>query len=71
MQLCTEHQELINFFDNRPLPTGPQHINEYSVFLNLTAAVDNQLKQLQSDVEASQKSAAAMLFEVKFWLSKQ
>lgn len=71
MQLNNEHQDLVNFFANRPLPTGNQHINEYSIFLNLTGAVDVQLKQLQSDVEASRKSAAVMLIEVKNWLLKQ
>lgn len=71
MQLSTEHQELINFFASRPLPTGPQHINEYSVFLNLPGAVSSQIRQLQSDVEASQRSAALMLNQVRKWLMKQ
>ncbi len=71
MQPSTDYQELINFFANRPLPIGPQHINEYSIFLNLTGAVAVQLKQLQSGVEASRKSAALMLYEVKAWLIGQ
>lgn len=69
MQLSTEHQELINFFANRPLPSGPQHVNPYSVFLNLPGAVEVQLNQLRSDVEASRKSAAIILREVKDWIT--
>lgn len=71
MQLSTEHQELVNFFDNRPLPAGPQHINPYSVFLNLPGAVEGQLRQLRSEVEASRKSAAIMLQEVRAWVIAQ
>ncbi|SFB88313.1 DUF6965 family protein [Spirosoma endophyticum] len=71
MQLSTEHQELVNFFTNRSLPTGPQHINEYSVFLNLPGAVSSQIKQLQSDVDTSRRSAALMLNQVRNWLMKQ
>lgn len=68
MQLSTEHQELVNFFANRPLPSGPQHVNSYSVFLNLPGAVEVQLNQLRSEVEASRKSAAAILREVQNWV---
>jgi hypothetical protein len=71
MQLSSEHQELVEFFNGHTLPTGPQHVNEYSVFLNLAGAIESQLKQLQSDVEASRKSAAVMLREVKSWLTEQ
>ncbi|GAB2520547.1 DUF6965 family protein [Spirosoma aerophilum] len=71
MQLSSEHQELVNFFNGQSLPSGPQHVNEYSVFLNLSGAIESQLKQLQSDVEASRKSAAVMLGEVKDWLTAQ
>ncbi|WP_461115402.1 DUF6965 family protein [Spirosoma jeollabukense] len=71
MQLSKEHQELVNFFANQSLPTGPQHINEYSVFLNLPGAVSAQLKQLQSDVDASRRSAALMLNQVRNWLMNQ
>jgi len=71
MQLSSDHQELINFFANRPLPSGPQHVNPYSVFLNLSDAVETQLKQLRSEVDASRKSAAIILCEVKEWVTTQ
>lgn len=71
MQLSTEHQELINFFSNRPLPSGPQHVNAYSVFLNLPTAVEAQLKQLRSDVDASRKSATIILREIQEWIVAQ
>ncbi|WP_460936917.1 DUF6965 family protein [Spirosoma humi] len=71
MQPSTDHQELINFFANRPLPSGPQHVNPYSVFLNLPDAVETQLKQLRSEVDASRKSAAITLREVQEWLVAQ
>ena len=71
MQLSTDHQELINFFADRPLPSGPQHVNSYSVFLNLPGAVDVQLKQLRSEVDASRKSAEIILREVQEWLIAQ
>lgn len=71
MQLSTEHQELVNFFANRPLPSGPQHVNPYSVFLNLSGAVEVQLNQLRSEVEASRKSAAIMLREVQEWIKAE
>ena len=71
MQLSTDHQELINFFANRPLPSGPQHVNSYSVFLNLPDAVEAQLRQLRSDVDASRKSAAIILREVQEWIIAQ
>jgi hypothetical protein len=68
MNLSREHQELVDFFSSRDLPTGPQHINEYSVMLNLSGAVNTRLQQLHSEVEATRKSAALMLSEVKEWL---
>ncbi|GAB4051289.1 DUF6965 family protein [Spirosoma litoris] len=68
MNLSREHQELVDFFSGRDLPTGPQHINEYSVLLNLQGAVNTRLQQLYSEVEATRKSAALMLTEVKDWL---
>lgn len=68
MNLSQEHQELVDFFSGRELPTGPQHINEYSVLLNLSGAVNTRLQQLYSEVEATRKSAALMLNEVKDWL---
>ncbi|MBN8825929.1 MULTISPECIES: hypothetical protein [unclassified Spirosoma] len=67
----SEYQDLINFFSGRDLPTGPQHINEFSVFFNLSSAVSNRLNQLNSDVAATRKSAALMLTEVKHWLQNQ
>ncbi|WP_461075164.1 DUF6965 family protein [Spirosoma flavus] len=71
MHLRSEHQALVDFFAERQLPTGPQHVNDYSVFFNLPAAVNSRLSQLHSDVEATRKSAALMLEEVKNWLSEQ
>ncbi|QDK81650.1 hypothetical protein EXU85_24780 [Spirosoma sp. KCTC 42546] len=70
MNLSHEHQELVDFFSDRELPTGPQHINEYSVMLNLAGAVDTRLQQLYSEVDATRKSAALMLSEVRSWLLK-
>jgi hypothetical protein len=71
MQLKSEYQDLVNFFTSHPLPAGPQHINEFSVFLNLSGAVETSLNQLRSDVEATSKSAATMLSEIKMWLIRQ
>lgn len=68
MNLSHEHQELVDFFSGLELPTGPQHINEYSVMLNLAGAVHTRLQQLNSEVEATRKSAVLMLSEVKAWL---
>ncbi|MVM41272.1 hypothetical protein GO730_32320 [Spirosoma sp. HMF3257] len=68
MNLSDEYQELVDFFSGRDLPTGPQHINDYSVLLNMSGAVHTRLQQLYSDVEATRKSAALMLYEVKDWL---
>ncbi|GAB3945767.1 hypothetical protein GCM10028805_15400 [Spirosoma harenae] len=71
MNLDSEYQDLVDFFSGRDLPTGPQHINEYSVFLNLSNAVNSRLTQLHSDVAATRKSAALMLREVKDWLTNR
>lgn len=71
MPLRNEYQELVDFFTACDLPAGPQHINEYSVFLNLPGAVNTGLQRLHSDVEATSQSAARMLSEVKHWLSGQ
>ncbi|GAB3987241.1 hypothetical protein GCM10028807_06730 [Spirosoma daeguense] len=71
MHLRSEHQTLVDFFADRTLPTGPQHVNEYSIFLNLSGAVNARIAQLQSDVEATRNSAALMLEEVKSWLNQQ
>ena len=71
MQLSQEYQALVDFFTDYSLPSGPQHINSYSTFLNLSGAVHTRLQQLHSNVEATQKSAALMLSEVKEWLEKQ
>lgn len=71
MPLRNEYQELADFFSACDLPTGPQHINEYSVFLNLSGAVHSGLQRLHSEVEATSQSAARMLTEVKQWLVEQ
>lgn len=71
MHLSSEHQELEKFFLGRSLPTGPQHINEYSVFLNLSGAVATQIQWLHSEVAATRKSAAIMLQEVRAWMLLQ
>lgn len=71
MALTSEQQELVAFFSDRELPAGPQHVNDYSVFINLTDAVQAQLKHLQSDVLISQQSATRLLQEVKNWLDNQ
>ncbi|GAB3040398.1 DUF6965 family protein [Spirosoma pulveris] len=71
MHFSNEHEELENFFRDRSLPSGPQHINEYSVFLNLPGAVTTQLQWLHSEVAATRKSAAVMLQEVRDWLLQQ
>lgn len=71
MQLTNEHQELVDFFAERELPAGPQHVNEFSVFFNLTGAVRTRLQELQSEVELTRNSAATMLAEVRSWLLKQ
>ncbi|UFH56303.1 DUF6965 family protein [Spirosoma sp. KNUC1025] len=71
MQLSREYQELVDFFSGRELPTGPQHINEYSVFLSLSGAVNTNLQRLYSGVEATSQSAARMLKEVQQWLNQQ
>lgn len=71
MHFNSEHEELEHFFNGRPLPTGPQHINEYSVFLNLPGAVATQIQWLHSEVAATRKSAAVMLQEVREWLLQQ
>lgn len=71
MQLSTEYQELIDFFTGRQIPTGPQHVNPYSVYLNLQGAVEMHLQQLQSNVEASRKAAFLMLVQVRDWLANR
>jgi len=71
MELATEHQQLIDFFAGRELPVGPQHVNPYSVFLNLSGAVQTRLADLYCDVETTQLSAILMLREVKDWLLTQ
>ena len=68
MQLSSDHQALVDFFSTHELPSGPQHVNAYSVYLNLPNAVTSRLRQLHSEVEATRKSAALMLDEVKNWL---
>ena len=71
MQSSQQYQELVDFFTGRALPTGPQHVNPFSVYLNLPGAVEMHLQQLDSKVEASHKSAALMLTEVKQWLGSR
>lgn len=71
MFLRSEYQQLVDFFSICDLPTGPQHINEFSVFLNLPRAVNTNLQCLNSGVEATSQSAARMLTEVKQWLIAQ
>ena len=71
MQLSHEHQELVDFFADCELPSGPQHVNEYSVFLNLPRAVSTHLPRLSSEVEATRKSAAALLAEVRDWVMER
>ena len=68
MELIQEHQELVDFFTGRILPSGPQHVNSYSVFLNLDKAVKEHLKRLQSERETTRLQAAILLQEVKHWL---
>ncbi|WP_420150034.1 DUF6965 family protein [Spirosoma sp.] len=71
MPLRSEYQELVDFFSDCELPTGPQHINSYSVFLNLSGAVKNNLQRLYSEVEATSQSAARMLLEVMQWVKNR
>ena len=71
MQLSHEHQTLVDFFADCALPSGPQHVNEYSVFLNLPRAVSTHVSRLSSDVEATRKSAAALLTEVRDWMMER
>lgn len=71
MQQDNDHQELVDFFTGRPLPAGPQHLNPYSVFLDLNGAVVSHLHRLGSEVEATRRSSALTLTEVKKWLLSQ
>lgn len=71
MQLSQEHQALVDFFADCALPSGPQHVNEYSVFLSLSGAVSTHLPRLSSDVDATRKSAAALLTEVREWVMER
>ncbi|WP_461103323.1 DUF6965 family protein [Spirosoma koreense] len=71
MALRNEYQQLVDFFSDRTLPTGPQHVNPYSVFFNLSSAVHTNLKLLHSEVTATSASAARMLTEVRQWLIEQ
>ena len=66
--MTPEQQQLIDFFAGLELPPGPQHVNPYSVFLNLPRTVITRLADLHSEVETTQQSAAVMLQEVKEWL---
>ena len=69
MELSQDHQELVDFFTGCVLPAGPQHINPFSVYLDLQTAVETHIRQLFSNAEASRKAAALMLTEVRQWLT--
>ncbi|QKZ11323.1 hypothetical protein [Spirosoma sp. KUDC1026] len=71
MKLSDDHQTLVDFFATTALPTGVQHVNEYSVFLDLPAATRMYLQRLYSDVEASQRSAALALTGIRDWALQQ
>jgi hypothetical protein len=67
MKLSDDHQALVDFFASTTLPTGVQHVNEYSVFLDLPAATKTYLERLNSDVETNQQSAARALTGIRDW----
>lgn len=71
MNLSDEHQALVDFFVSITLPTGFQHVNEYSVFLDLPGATNTYIKRLYSAVEADRKSAALALNEIRDWVLQQ
>lgn len=71
MKLDDDDQELVNFFAGCELPAGPQPINDYSVFLNLSGAVSTHLQRLHSDGEASPKSATLLLREIRQWVESR
>jgi hypothetical protein len=71
MNLSDEHQSLVDFFAGITLPDGFQHVNAYSVFLDLPGATDTYLKRLHSDVDANRRSAALALSEIREWALRQ
>lgn len=71
MNLTEDNQALIDFFAHHSLPSGFQHVNEYSVYLDLPGAVSTFLQRLQSDVVTNQKSAAMALIQIREWAIKQ
>jgi hypothetical protein len=71
MNLSDEHQALVDFFAPITLPTGFQHVNAYSVFLDLPGAVNTYIKRLHSTVEADRKSAALALNGIRNWVLEQ
>ncbi|WP_080238414.1 hypothetical protein [Spirosoma rigui] len=71
MNLSDEHQALVDFFARITLPTGFQHVNEYSLFLDLPGATKNYIKRLHSAVESDRKSAALALNGIRDWVLQQ
>lgn len=71
MNLSDEHQALVDFFARITLPTGFQHVNEYSLFLDLPGATKNYIKRLHSTVESDRKSAALALNGIRDWVLQQ
>jgi hypothetical protein len=71
MKLNDDHQALVDFFARITLPTGFQHVNEYSVFLDLPVATETYLRRLHSDVDTNRQSAALALTGIKEWAMQQ
>jgi hypothetical protein len=71
MKLSDDHQALVDFFAAVTLPTGVQHVNEYSVFLDLPGAARTYIQRLYSDVETNRQSAALALTGIKDWVMEQ
>lgn len=71
MNLSDEHQALVDFFASVTLPTGFQHVNEYSVFLDLPGATRTYIQRLHSQVETDRKSAALALNGIRDWVVEQ
>jgi hypothetical protein len=71
MNLSEEHQALVDFFATVTLPTGFQHVNEYSIFLDLPGATQAYIQRLYSSVEADRKSAALALNGIRNWVLDQ
>jgi|GEM_PF-4314246 hypothetical protein len=71
MKLSDDHQALVDFFASITLPTGFQHVNEYSVFLDLPGATEMYIRRLYSDVDTNRQSAALALTGIKEWAIQQ